>query len=102
LIGVVGVVEWPAFVVTQRTFREFGVARVLTATILLKSCKLSVMTSRQISWILGGLLLGAIIWIVQRTVGHIQGHTLTIMTACAFVLIGGLLGWIAVKILRIK
>jgi hypothetical protein len=32
------------------------------------------MTSRQISWVLGGLLFGAIIWIVLRTVAYIQGH----------------------------
>ena len=60
------------------------------------------MTSRQLSWVLGGLLLGAITWIVLRTIVYIQGHNHVVLTAAAFVLIGGLLGWISAKILRIK
>ncbi len=60
------------------------------------------MTSRQLSWVLGGLLLGAITWIVLRTIAYIQGHNHVVLTAAAFVLIGGLLGWISAKILRIK
>jgi hypothetical protein len=60
------------------------------------------MTSRQLNWVLGGLLLGAIIWIVLRTVAYVQGHNHLVLTAAAFVLIGGLLGWIGAKILRIK
>jgi hypothetical protein len=60
------------------------------------------MTSRQLAWVLGGLLLGAIIWIVLRTIAYIQGHNHAVLTATAFVLIGGLLGWIGAKILRIK
>jgi hypothetical protein len=60
------------------------------------------MTSRQLAWVLGGLLLGAIIWIALRTIAYIQGHNHMVLTAAAFVLIGGLLGWIGAKILRIK
>jgi hypothetical protein len=60
------------------------------------------MTSRQLNWVLGGLLLGAIVWIVLRTIAYIQGHNHVVLTAAAFVLIGGLLGWIGTKILRIK
>jgi hypothetical protein len=60
------------------------------------------MTSRQLAWVLGGLLLGAIIWIVLRTIAYIHGHNHAALTASAFVLIGGLLGWISVKLLRIK
>jgi hypothetical protein len=60
------------------------------------------MTSRQLAWVLGGLLLGAIIWIVLRTIAYIHGHNHVVLTASAFVLIGGLLGWVGVKILRIK
>lgn len=67
------------------------------------------MTSRQISWVLGGLLFGAVIWIALRTVTYIQGHNHivfgpnhVVLSATAFVLVGGLLGWIGAKILRIK
>ncbi len=60
------------------------------------------MTSRQLAWVLGGLLLGAIIWIVVRTVAFIHGHNHVGLTAAAFVLIGGLLGWIGANLFRIK
>jgi hypothetical protein len=60
------------------------------------------MTSRQLGWVFGGLLLGAIIWLALRTIAYIQGHNHLVLTASAFVLIGGLLGWISAKILRIK
>ncbi len=58
------------------------------------------MTSRQLAWILGGLLLGAIVWIVLRTAAYIHGHNHVGLTAAAFVLIGGLLGWICATIFR--
>jgi hypothetical protein len=60
------------------------------------------MTNRQIAWLLGGLLLGAVLWIVLRSIAYIHGHNHAILTPTAFVLIGGLLGWIAPRILRIK
>jgi hypothetical protein len=60
------------------------------------------MPGRQLAWVLSGLLLGAIIWIVLRTIAYIQGHNHVILTATAFVLIGGLLGWVGAKIFRIK
>jgi hypothetical protein len=60
------------------------------------------MPDRQLAWVLGGLLLGAIIWIVLRTIAYIQGHNHVVLTAAAFVLIGGLLGWVGAKIFRIK
>ena len=60
------------------------------------------MPGRQFAWVLGGLLLGAIIWIVLRTIAYIQGHNHVVLTAAAFVLIGGLLGWVGVKLFRIE
>ena len=60
------------------------------------------MPGRQLAWVLSGLLLGAIIWIVLRTIAYIQGHNHVILTATAFVLIGGVLGWVGAKIFRIK
>jgi hypothetical protein len=60
------------------------------------------MTSRQLAWVLGGLLLGAIVWIVLRTVAYIHGQNHIVVTAAAFVLIGGLLGWIGAKSFRIN
>jgi hypothetical protein len=60
------------------------------------------MTSRQLNWLLGGLLIGAIAWIVLRTIAYLEGQGHVGLTAAAFVLIGGLLGWIGAKILRIK
>jgi hypothetical protein len=60
------------------------------------------MHGRQLAWVLGGLLIGAISWIVLRTIAYIQGHNHVILTATAFVLIGGLLGWVGAKIFRIK
>jgi hypothetical protein len=59
------------------------------------------MTSRQFAWVLGGLLLGAIIWIALRTTAYIQGYDHVVLPAAAFVLIGGLLGWIGAKMFRI-
>jgi hypothetical protein len=49
------------------------------------------MSSRQLAWVLGGLLLGAIVWIGLRTVAYIHGRNHVVATAAAFVLIGGLL-----------
>jgi hypothetical protein len=60
------------------------------------------MTSRQFAWVLGGLLLGAIVWIALRTMAYIQGYNHVGLTAAAFVLIGGLLGWVCAKLFRIK
>ena len=60
------------------------------------------MTSRQLNWVLGGLLLGAIIWIVLRIIAYIQGQNHVVLTAAAFVVIGGLLGWVGTKLFRIK
>jgi hypothetical protein len=60
------------------------------------------MPGRQLAWVLGGLLLSAIIWIVLRIIAYIQGQNHVVLTAAAFVLIGGLLGWVGAKIFRIK
>jgi hypothetical protein len=60
------------------------------------------MTSRQLNWVLGGLLLGAIIWIVLRIIAYIQGQNHVVLTATAFVVIGGLLGWVGAKLFRVK
>jgi hypothetical protein len=60
------------------------------------------MSKRQFAWVLGGLLLGAITWIVLRVMAYSEGHSHTVVTSSAFVLFGGLLGWIVAKILRVK